>query len=632
MKHTKNRYFIVDFDSTFVQVEALDELAKISLAKNRDRDKTVARIQDITRQGMEGTLSIDKSLNERIKLLHANRQHLATLTLKLKKSVSPSVKRNKEFFRKNAANIFIVTSGFREYVVPVVKDFGIKETNVLANSFEFDKLGNISAVKKGELLAKPKGKVEAVRRLKLKGEVIALGDGYTDYEMREAKVVNRFFAFTENVERPNVMAKADGVVKSLDEFLYLNQLPTRFSYPRSRILALLLENVHPVGIEALKADGFSVETYNEALTETELIARLPEVSLLGLRSKTQLSAKALESAKKLMAVGAFCIGTDQVDLGACAKRGIAVFNAPYSNTRSVVELALGEIIMLMRRTFEASAKLHQGIWLKSSAGSYEIRGKKLGIVGYGNIGSQLSVLAEGLGMEVYYYDVVEKLALGNARKCKTLNELLAICDVITTHIDGRASNRNFIGAKQFQAMKDGAIFLNLSRGIVVNIEALVEALKSGKVAGAAVDVFPKEPKGKSEEFVSELRGFPNVILTPHVGGSTAEAQQNISDYVSRKLIEYVNDGSSFGSVNFPNIQLPKLQTAHRLLHIHKNVPGILAEINSTLAEHRINILGQYLKTTEEIGYVITDVNKKYDEKVIAKLKDIGHTIKCRVLY
>lgn len=404
------------------------------------------------------------------------------------------------------------------------------------------------------------------------------------------------------------------------------------SYPKNKIKVLLLENIHPRAKALFEGEGFQVESRSEALDEAELIEAAQDAMLLGIRSKTRVTERVIKECPRLMAIGAFCIGTDQIALDRASICGVAAFNAPYSNTRSVVELALGEIIMLMRRTVEANSALHAGKWLKTASGCFEVRGKKLGVIGYGNIGAQLSVLAENLGMEVYYYDVVEKLALGNARRCRTLNELLAVSDVVTLHVDGRPTNKNFFGASQFEAMKPGAIFLNLSRGAIVDLDALVKALQSQKIAGAAVDVFPYEPKSNAEEFLSPLRGMPNVILTPHIGGSTLEAQENIGDYVATRLIEYVNSGSTFGSVNFPQLQLSGLENAHRLLHIHNNVPGILAQINGILAEHHSNILGQHLKTNEHIGYVITDVNQQYDSNVIAALKAIPHTIKFRVLY
>lgn len=382
----------------------------------------------------------------------------------------------------------------------------------------------------------------------------------------------------------------------------------------------------------MKEEGFSVEVYPAGLTEDELCEKISNVSILGIRSKTQVTAKVLENANRLMAIGAFCIGTNQIDLDTAAKKGIAVFNAPFSNTRSVVELAIAEIIMLMRNLPDKFVKMHEGKWDKSANNSFEIRGKNLGIVGYGNIGSQISVLAESLGMKVFYHDTEEKLALGNATKCKNLKELLQVADVVSLHVDGRTSNRHMIGAQELDLMKKGVILINLSRGHVVDVKALKERILAGHIRGCGMDVFEQEPISNNEEFVSELRGLPNVILTPHIGGSTLEAQENIAHFVPNKLTDYINTGSTSQSVNFPNLVLPILENAHRLIHIHNNVPGVLAKINAVLANNGINIAGQYLKTTDHIGYVITDINKGYDKELIKEMRSIEQTIKFRVLY
>ncbi|WP_028979436.1 phosphoglycerate dehydrogenase [Sporocytophaga myxococcoides] len=626
------KYFIIDFDSTFTQVEALDELGDISLDGDPQKDKILKEIVELTNSGMEGKASFTQNLTRRLELLRANKRHLLPLIGRLKTKVSESVKRNREFFKDFSDNILIVSSGFKEFITPIVTEFGIKEENIYANTFVFDDQGNITGFDKNNVLCLDKGKIQQLKALNLKGDVYVIGDGYTDYEIKEAGLANKFYAFTENVERDAVLAKAEHIAPSFDEFLYQNNLPMAISYPKNRISVLLLENIHPEALRLFKSEGYKVEVISSGLDEDELCERIKNVSILGIRSKTQLTKKVLESANKLIAVGAFCIGTNQIDLKSCLQRGVAAFNAPYSNTRSVVELAIGQIIMLYRNTIEKSNKMHQGKWDKSAKNSYEIRGKKLGIVGYGNIGSQLSVLAESMGMEVYYYDIVEKLQLGNAKKCSSLNELLSLADVISLHVDGRASNKNLIGKKEFDLMKEGVIFLNLSRGHVVDVPVLAENLKSGKILGASADVFPYEPKNNNEEFINELRGLPNVILTPHIGGSTEEAQFNIASFVPNRILDYINTGNTFQSVNFPNIQLPELNNAHRLIHLHENVPGILAQINNVLAKHNINILGQYLKTNESVGYVITDINKEYDKQVIQELKAINNTIKFRILY
>ncbi|MFN3403207.1 MAG: phosphoglycerate dehydrogenase [Cytophagaceae bacterium] len=626
------KYFIIDFDSTFTQVEALDELGDISLEGHPDKEAILKKIVELTNSGMEGKSSFTENLKKRLDLVKANKRHLTPLIGRLKNKVSESVKRNRQFFKDFSDNILIVSSGFKEFITPIVTEYGIKEENIYANTFVYDDNDNIIGFDKSNVLCLDKGKIQQLKALNLKGDVYVIGDGYTDYEIKEAGLANKFYAFTENVERQAVLAKAEHIAPSLDEFLYQNNLPMAISYPKNRISVLLLENIHPEALRLFKSEGYKVEVYSGGLDEDELCEKVKNVSILGIRSKTQVTKKVLDNANKLIAVGAFCIGTNQIDLKSCMQRGVAVFNAPYSNTRSVVELAIGEIILLYRNIVEKSKKMHEGKWDKSAKNSYEIRGKKLGIVGYGNIGSQLSVVAEALGMEVYYYDIVEKLQLGNAKKCSTLNELLGIADIVTLHIDGRASNKNIIGEKEFEAMKEGVIFLNLARGHVVDIPALVKNIKSGKVLGAGVDVFPYEPKNNDEEFINELRGLPNVILTPHIGGSTEEAQHSIANFVPNRIIDYINTGNTFQSVNFPNIQLPELKNAHRLIHLHDNVPGILAQINNVLASHNINILGQYLKTNETVGYVITDINREYNKQVIQDLKSIQNTIKFRILY
>ncbi|WP_375417726.1 phosphoglycerate dehydrogenase [uncultured Hymenobacter sp.] len=624
-------YLVFDFDSTFTQVEGLDELADIALQGHPDQADIVAQIRALTERGMAGELGLAESLAERLALLGAQRRHLAPLVARLQGKVSESIRRNAAFFWANSERIYVVSSGFREFIEPVVAEFGIKPEHVLANTFTFDEAGNITGCDAINVLSQNGGKIRQLVLLDLDGPVYVFGDGYTDYQIREAGLADRFYAYTENVARPAVVAHADQVLPSFDEFLYQLKLPMTLSYPKNRIKVLLLENPDLRAAELFTQEGYQVESVPGGLDEDELIARVGEVSILGIRSKTQVTQRVLEAAPRLLAVGAFCIGTNQIALPGAMRKGVAVFNAPFSNTRSVVELALGEIIVLARRIPEKNPKMHAGEWDKSARGAFEIRGKKLGIIGYGNIGSQLSVVAEAVGMQVLYYDTAEKLQLGNAVKCRTLEELLSQADVVTLHIDGRPDNENFIGEKEFALMKPGALFLNNARGHVVNVPALAAALRSGHLGGAAVDVFPYEPKTNHETFENELRGLPNVLLTPHIGGSTAEAQRNIAEFVPERIMQYINTGNTQQSVNFPNIQLP-VQQAHRLIHIHANVPGVLARINNVLAEHQVNILGQYLKTNEHIGYVITDIDKEYGPEVIKAMRAVEHTIRFRVLY
>ncbi|HKO75710.1 MAG TPA: phosphoglycerate dehydrogenase [Flavobacterium sp.] len=624
--------FIFDFDSTFIKVEALDVLCEVIYEDSAAGVQILSEIQRLTDLGMEGKLSLKESLTKRIQLLQANRDHIGSVIEELKKKVTASVIRNRTFFKQHSDNIYIISNGFKEIIIPIVSEYGIKPEHVLANTFKFDHDGKIIGFDEKDELCENQGKVKKIKSLNLQGEAIMIGDGYTDYETLEGGAVSKFFAFTENVSRKIVVEKASQIAPSLDEILYELSYKASVSYPKNRINVLLLENVHEDAVKIFEHEGYNVETIKGSLSEDELIEKIKGVSILGIRSKTHVTAKVLEHANKLHAVGTFCIGTNQVDLNACSMKGISVFNAPYSNTRSVVELALGQIIMLVRNTFEKSKLMHEGVWDKSATNSVEIRGKKLGLVGYGSIGSQLSIVAEALGMKVYFYDAVDRLALGNAKKCSSLKELLSLSDVVSLHVDGRASNKNIIDADAFDYMKPGVVFLNLSRGHVVDIEALVANLKSGKIHGAAVDVFPYEPKNNDEPFVSELQGLKNVILTPHIGGSTEEAQEDIGHYVANKIINYINTGTTYGSVNLPEIQLPELQSAHRIMHIHENVKGILAQINNILLEYDNNILGQYLKTNETLGYVITDIDNFHNKDLEKKLKKIPNTIRYRILY
>jgi D-3-phosphoglycerate dehydrogenase / 2-oxoglutarate reductase len=397
------------------------------------------------------------------------------------------------------------------------------------------------------------------------------------------------------------------------------------------VKALLLENIHPDAATALTAAGIEVTTAKGALSEAELIPAVQSVELLGIRSKTQVTGDVLKQAPGLLAIGAFCIGTNQIDTATASELGVAVFNAPFSNTRSVVELAIAEMISLTRRLTEKNRALHEGTWDKSAEGAHEMRGRRLGIVGYGNIGSQLSVLAEGLGMSVVFYDTAEKLALGNARSCESLEELLDIADIVTLHVDGRDGNAGMFEEAQFARMRRGAVFLNLSRGFVVDHHALAVHITSGHLAGAAIDVFPEEPSRQGDPFASDLRGLPNVILTPHIGGSTEEAQQDIGRFVAAKLRDFVSSGSTTLSVNLPQIALDQQPGSHRLAHLHTNTPGVLAKVNGVLADHKVNIEGQLLATRGQLGYLLTDIGCDYAPEVVQALAAMPETRRLRVL-
>lgn len=405
------------------------------------------------------------------------------------------------------------------------------------------------------------------------------------------------------------------------------------SYPRNKIKILLLENISDSAVDELKDSGYlDVRRVNGALSEDELIAAVQGIHMLGIRSKSQITKNVVEAADKLLAIGCFCIGVNQVDLKSATEKGVAVFNAPYSNTRSVAELIIGLCVMLIRKIADKNAAAHRGVWLKDAAGSFELRGKTLGIIGYGNIGSQVSIMAEALGMHVIYYDAATKLPHGNAKQIRELSELLAESDIVTLHVPSDPTTRNMINAETLKAMRPGSILLNYSRGDVVDLKALDKAIKSGHIAGAAVDVFPDEPEKNGDKFTSVLQNSPNVILTPHIGGSTEEAQASIGLDVTGKLIKYLELGTSEGSHSVPSVSLPPQAGTHRILHIHKNIPGVLGEINSRLSLRGINILGQYLKTNDQIGYVILDVDSKISSEAFEILKDINGTVKARMVY
>ncbi|MBY0478195.1 MAG: phosphoglycerate dehydrogenase [Chitinophagaceae bacterium] len=405
------------------------------------------------------------------------------------------------------------------------------------------------------------------------------------------------------------------------------------SYPKEKINILLLENISETAVQHIKDNGYaSVKKLNGALSEEELIKEIKDVHLLGIRSKTQITQKVLEAANKLQAIGCFCIGVNQVNLKAATAKGVVVMNAPYSNTRSVAELVIGLSILLIRRIIDKNKAAHEGIWNKDAKGSYELRGKTLGIIGYGNIGSQVSVLAEAIGMKVMYYDVVTKLPLGNAVQCKHLKDLLRKADIVTLHVPETSQTKNLINKTTLKQFKKGAILLNYARGEVVDLDALRLALVDKHLSGAAIDVFPWEPEKNGDRFQTPLQDLPNVILTPHIGGSTEEAQQNIGEDVSNKLVQYLEKGITIGSHTVPELALPMQEGTHRILHIHKNVPGVLSQINTQLSKHNINIVGQYLKTNDQIGYVVLDVDRSLSKKAVELLKEVKETIKVRMVY
>ncbi len=627
---------ILDFDSTFTTVEALDILAELLSAADPARAADVAQIKALTDQAMSGEISFSDALQRRVQILKPTRDDIAALVEVLKTKISASIERNRAVFNDHAGKIRIISGGFHDFIDPVVADFGIDPAYVLANRLTWNADGVAIGLDLTNPLSQDGGKITAVRALNLDGDVVMVGDGWTDFEVYKGGAAERFYAFTENVTRPKVVAATEGgdatrIAASFDEVLHAEGYQGRYSFPRSKLKVLLLENIHPEAVRHFREEGYDVSTMKGALDEDDLIEAIQGVHILGIRSKTNVTSRVLEHADKLMAVGAFCIGTNQIDLKACSQRGIAVFNAPYSNTRSVVEMVMGLTVVLTRNIPDKSIGMHQGKWDKSATGAHEVRGKTLGIIGYGAIGSQLSILAEAFGMRVIYYDIAEKLSLGNAKRYRSLDALLAEADVVSLHVDGRRENTNIFGAAQFARMKDGALFINLSRGHVVDIEALAKAIDSKKIAGCAVDVFPEEPRTNDDPFESALMGRRNTVLTPHIGGSTEEAQEAIAEFASERLLNFLNRGDTTFSVNMPHVQLSEVEGRHRFLHLHQNVPGVLAAINKVLAEYNLNILAQHLKTNEQLGYVIVDVDQGYPKEALDALRTVPGTLKFRSL-
>ena len=627
---------VLDFDSTFTQVEALDILAELLSAADPARAAQVAQIKSLTDQAMSGEIGFSEALQRRIQILRPTRDDIAALIDVLKGKISASIARNKAVFAEHAGKVRIISGGFHDFIDPVVAEFGIDPTYVMANRLTWNEEGVAIGLDLTNPLSQDGGKIIAVRGLALDGDVVMVGDGWTDFEVYKGGAADRFYAFIENVTRPKVIAAtehgdATRVAASFDEVLHAEGYQGRYSFPRSKLKVLLLENVHPEAVRHFREEGYDVSTVKGALDEGALIEAIQGVHILGIRSKTNVTAKVLEHADKLMAVGAFCIGTNQIDLKACSQRGIAVFNAPYSNTRSVVEMVIGLIVMLTRNIPDKSVSMHEGKWDKSATGAHEVRGKTLGIIGYGAIGSQLSILAEAFGMRVIYYDLAEKLTLGNAKRYRSLDALLAEADVISLHVDGRGENTNMFGAAQFARMKEGALFINLSRGHVVDIDALVKAIDAKKIYGAAIDVFPEEPRTNDDPFESPLMGRRNTILSPHIGGSTEEAQEAIAEFASERLLNFMNRGDTTFSVNMPHVQLSEVEGRHRFLHLHRNQPGVLANINKVLAEYNLNILAQHLKTNETLGYVIVDVDQGYPKEALDALRTVPGTLKFRSL-
>ncbi len=606
----QNTWFILDFDSTFTQVEAMEELAAISLKNDPDKEDVIEKIKQLTDMAMDGKMPFNKSLKARIALLSAKKYHLNMLVNRLRKKVSVSFARNKSFFKTYEGRVLIVSGGFKEFIEPVVKSYNISADCVYANTFTYDKKNNIIGADEENFLAQDNGKVKLLKHLKLKGDVYVIGDGFTDYQIREAGLCKRFFAFTENIKRPLVIEKADAVAPSLDEILFSQNLPMALSYPKSRIKALLIGEETYLAEQYLKNEGYQIEKL--AAKSNKIGNSILKASLALLAPSIQIADKDLDESKLVsLSVWGEDKATFNVDLA--TKKGIAIFNSPFANTRNIAELALHALF-----SFSKNTQAKNGL-------GFELIGKKLGIVGYENSGSLLSVLAQNLGMEVSYYDEKDRASMGNAVPAKNLIELLKRNDFIVVCPSQTSNNKALLGQKELNQINPKAYLVHLASEESLDMSVVEKLLSQNKLNGFYIDCLHEDTLKKASK-------FKNTLSTLQNRNKTSETQENIAKFISQKMIEYMNTGNTSSSVNIPNIQLPELQNSHRFIHIHHNKSGILAKINSILGKHKINITGQYLKTNDSIGYVITDVAKQYDKEVIEELKAISETIRFRVLY
>jgi len=640
---------IIDFDSTIINAEGIELIIRKALEQvaEPERSQRLAQLAELTDKATNGDIPLEDAIRQRLQLTEITKQDVAAVAAQILDSINPMVRETVEALLQRGKRIAVFSTSFDDLVQPVTDELNIPRGSVFANSLIYDHGGRVAGVDESNPLFLSIGKVFMAERLKsqclLEGGTAVVGDGVTDLLIRRNNMAKMFVYFAGSYLHEDIRRQADFTVDRFDQLLPLfcsneelsNAVVESFSMPNNRAVpppvpkVVLLESIHDHAKDKLIRENFLVESHKGAWNTEELEQKARQANVLGIRSKTQISSEAIASLPDLWAIGAFCIGTDQIDLAAAAGAGIPVFNAPYSNTRSVAELVVGETIMLMRRIFEKSSAAHDGRWLKTASGCAEIRGKTVGIVGYGHIGSQVSVLLENLGMSVIFHDIVDKLPLGNAKRAASLHDLLERSDVVTLHVPETPETRHMIGKKEIGHMKRGSFLINSSRGSVVDLEGLREGMDSGHLAGAAIDVFPEEPGQPQDLFTTPLQNATNVILTPHIGGSTKEAQENIAAYVSEKLSRFLNSGSTIGAVNFPEVELPRVQETDRILHVHHNVPGVLAKINSVFARRDINVEGQILQTKGNIGYLIVDVNRYVSDHVLNLMSAITETIKVR---
>ena len=614
----KNPYFIIDFDSTFTRVEALDVLAEIVLAHSSKKDAVVEAIHEITNRGMNGELDFRESLTLRLDLLKANKDDIHHLAERLKAQISPSFERNQKHLSALKDTVYVVSNGFKEFIVPVIEAYGLLPEKVYANTFVYDAEGNIIGFDTENPLSRNGGKSLVIKDLHLNGDVYVIGDGANDLEIWKAGYANKFYLFTENVEREKVKKEADHFASTVDEILYELNLARSLSYPKTRIKVLLLEGVNKEAALAFEKEGYQVEMIDRPLDDQELAGKLKTVNILGLTSSQKITKDLLKNTKRLISLGVFSSDASKIDMDACSSHGVAVFNAPFSHVRSVGEFTLGNMLALSRG---GPGKM-----------GHEIRGKKLGIVGYGKIGSQLGVLAENLGMEVLFFDIADKSPLGNSKKCSQLDNLLMQVDVVSIHVSEHPENKHFFGESFFNALKPSAAVLYCGNIEAVKLEALYHHLVENPAFSCALDLNPDKLSPNALSWLDKIKAFDGVLFSDGISANTLEAEMDRARFIPEKITEYLNSGNTMGSLNFPNLFVPAVKNAHRLLHIHKNVPNVLARINQIFASHHINILAQSLKTTNTVGYVVTDVDTEYPDNLLAEMKDIEETIWFRVLY
>lgn len=603
----KPTYYLIDFDSTFTQVEAMEELAEISLENDPDKEQITEKIRQLTDMAMNGEMPFSKSLKARIALLSAKRYHLQMLVNRLRKKVSTSVMRNKQFFKENQGRIFIISGGFREFIVPVVKPYFLSEEQVFANTLVFDRKNNIIGADEENPLAQDQGKVKLLKQLKLQGRVVVIGDGYTDYELFASGLADKFYAYTENVWREKVLQHAEHIAPSLDEILFTENQPMSLSYPKTRLKVLLYGEKTHLAEGQFRKEGYRIDKLPLKAAATKVKAALKDAHVLLFEPEANLSALQAK-ANKLLTAAVWGEMPDGGVLGTqYAANGVVLFGNQYAHTRGLSELALLHLLTLHRVLGE------------------ELPGKRLGIVGYGNCGSLLSVLGSSMGMEVSYYDTEDRPPLANARREKDLLHLLRKSDAVVLTTGRRFGEGVILGARELKHLRENSVLVSLGRDGSVDLETVAALLNTGKLGAFGMDRVSRNT-GKA------LEGNPQVMITENLRLNTRQTQENMATLLSEKLLGFVNTGTTLGALNMPSLALPEQHQCHRFVHLHENRPGVLAAINGLLARYAINISGQYLKTSDAIGYVITDVNKGYDEHILQEMKEISGTVRFRVLY